>query len=70
MQVWQEKGNRLNIEMATADRCFQLQTGTLLWGVVRSLMDGVDHTQDSQWTNILEEYKHAVHSRANLNWVA
>ena len=68
--VWQEKGNRLNIEMAAADRGFQLQTGTLLWGVVRSLIEGQDHTQDSQWANILAVYKHAVYSRANLNWVA
>ncbi len=68
--VWQEKGNRLNIEMAELDRRFQLQTGYLLWGVVRSLLEGEDHTRASQWSNIHAVLKHAVISRANVEWLA
>lgn len=68
--IWQEKGNRLNIDMATLDRRFQLQTGYLLWGVVRSLLEGQDHTQGSQWDNIQAIYKHAVATRVNIEWLA
>ena len=68
--IWQEKGNRLNIDMATLDRRFQLQTGHLLWGVVRSLIEGADHTQDSQWENIQAVYKHSLLSRGHVEWLA
>ena len=67
--LWQEKGNRLNIDVVTCDRHFQLQTGVLLWGVVRSLIEGQDCTHESQWTNILAVYKHVVCSKLNLDWV-
>ena len=67
--VWQEKGHRLNINMLTCDRRFELQSGTLLWGVVRSLIEGVDYTQHSQWANILAIYKLAGVSRADLHRV-
>lgn len=68
--LWQEKGNRLNLNMAGSDRLFQLQTGTLLWGVVRSLLEGEDFTQESQWANILAVYRHATYSKASLDWIA
>lgn len=68
--IWQEKGHRLNIDMAEVDLRFQLQTGYLLWGVVRSLIDGCDQTQRSQWENIHAIYKHALVSRVNLEWLA
>lgn len=67
--MWQEKGNRLNIDMATLDRRFQLQTGYPLWGVVRSLIEGVDHTQGSQWKNIHAVYKHSLLSRRHIEWL-
>jgi len=68
--VWQEKGHRLNVDMATIDRVFQLLTGFTLWGVVRSLLQGQDHTQSSQWGNIHSVYKHALISRENVAWLA
>lgn len=68
--VWQEKGNRLNINMALADRQFQLQTGLNLWGVVRSLIEGRDCTLEPQWGNIHAVYKCAVRSRESLFSVA
>jgi hypothetical protein len=67
--LWQEKGHRLNIDMAKLDRRFQLQTGYLLWGVVRSLIEGVDCTQSSQWENIHAIYKHSTISRGNIEWL-
>lgn len=68
--MWQEKGNRLNIEMAECDRYFQVRTGLNLWGVVHSLIDGVDHTKQSQWSNILAIYRKAISSRIDLDRVA
>ncbi len=68
--VWQEKGHRMNIDMAMIDRVFQLQTGFTLWGVVRSVLQGQDHTQSSQWENIHTVYKHALISRENVAWLA
>ncbi|MBV5347668.1 hypothetical protein JZU46_05585 [bacterium] len=67
--VWQEKGHRLNIDMATLDRRFQLQTGYQLWGVVRSLIEDVDHTQGSQWENIHAVCKHSLLSRGHIEWL-
>jgi hypothetical protein len=68
--IWQEKGHRLNLDMLAIERRFQLQTGYLLWGVVRSLIDNVDHTQSSSFQNIHEIYKHALISKENLEWLA
>jgi hypothetical protein len=41
----------------------------MLWGVVRSLIDGNDYTQSSQWENILAVYKHSLQSRGNIEWL-
>lgn len=67
--IWQEKGHRLNINMLTSDRSFERQCGVLLWGVVRSLLEGFDCTQHSQWANLLAVYKLAANSRVDLERV-
>jgi hypothetical protein len=67
---WQEKGHRLNISMLQQDRLFYLQTGFNLSGVLRTLLDGVDHTHTSQWANLLALYKHALQSTASVGWLA
>ena len=67
--LWQQKGGQLSIDMATLDRKFEIHTGVRLWGVVRSLIDGKDHSQASQWENICAIYSYAIESKRNLEWI-